>query len=79
MSKLKTIVVNVYNVTHTNPKNYITAIEIPMYKQTTRTARYLKNYVKMQRANDFNHRRMRFYEFLSNSFVFNETDLESWD
>ena len=79
MSKLKTIVVNVYNVTHTNPKNYITAIEMPMYKQVTRTAKYLKNYVKMQRANDFNHGRIRFYEFVANGFIFNEKSLESWD
>jgi len=69
------ITINVYNVDHTNANNYITSIEIPNYKQMGRTLKFLRDYVKRQRANDFNHRIMRFYVFHSNTFLIKQTDL----
>ena len=72
---MKKIIVNVFNVTHTDSKNYITSIEIPDYKRMGNTMKYLKNYIKSQAPNDCNNLHMRFYVFYSNTFLIKETDL----
>ena len=63
---MKTITVNVFNVTSTDENNYMHCITMPNYKQMGRTINWLRQYVKEQGANDFNFRRMVFYVFQAN-------------
>jgi len=72
---MRNIECNVYNTTHTENKNYITTIKVPKYKQIGRTVSFLRNYLREQSMNDFNHSRMRFYVFKSDDFLLRETDL----
>lgn len=69
------ITINVFNVTHTDSKNYITSIEMPNYKQFKRIKDYLREYVRKQSSTDFNQGKCRFYVFEANTFVLNETNL----
>ena len=69
------ITINVFNVTHTDSKNYICSIEMPKYKQLKRIKNFLREYIRKQSATDFNQGRCRFYVFQANTFILNETDL----
>jgi hypothetical protein len=72
---MKKITINVFNVLHTDTRNYITSIEMPDYKQLKRIKRFLAEYVRKQSSNDFNHKKCRFYVFQGNGFVIRESDL----
>lgn len=76
---MNTIVVNIYNGTYTDEKNYLTCIEMPKYKQVKRSVTFLRNWLKLQKGNDFNHRRIMYYVFEANMFLFSETELENYD
>jgi hypothetical protein len=73
---MKMITVNVFNMSHVDNDNYITSIEMPEYKYFRATLNHLRDYVKKQNANDFNHKKMRFYVFESNTFVLTESELD---
>ena len=85
MKNLQTMSVNVYQSATLDNKSYVTTIEMPMYKQITRTAKYLKKYIELQRKNDVEHQRMRLYYFRMSTddktkgFTFSETTLNLWD
>jgi hypothetical protein len=72
---MKKITINVFNVLHTDTRNYITSIEMPDYKQLKRIKRFLAEYVRKQSSNDFKHKKCRFYVFQGNGFVIRESDL----
>lgn len=74
---MKTITVNVFNISSVDDKNYLYCIKMPDYKQWARRIKFLRQHVKEQGANDYNFGRIRYYVFQANMWTMRESDLTS--